>query len=85
MNPMRPEEAPERVPIETVAPPAAADIAYERCASCGHRAFVLVMTAGGPLAFCAHHFEQNASALALVSVVIHDIRDQLVPAIRAPD
>ncbi len=67
----------------TAAPPAAPDMSHERCDICGYRAYVMVMTADGPLAFCAHHFQSNAVALAGVSMVIRDVRNQLAPSIRA--
>ena len=83
MSLMRAATATELAPTitETMAP----DMAHERCDLCGHRAYVMVMTAGGPLTFCAHHFQEGAIALAGVSAVIHDIRDQLVPTNRAKD
>lgn len=85
MSPMRAETATETTPIVTAAMPAAQDMAFERCETCGHRAYVMVMTAGGALAFCAHHYERNAIALAGISSVIHDIREQLVRVNRAKD
>jgi len=85
MSLMRAETATDPASTATGELPAARDMAYERCESCGHRAYVMVMTADGPLAFCAHHYQENALALAGVGVVIHDIRDQLTPTNRPTD
>ena len=70
------------IPV-TVAQAAALDMERERCETCGHRAYVMVITIMGPLAFCAHHFTANACALERVSAIIHDNRDRLVPTNRA--
>ena len=85
MSPMRAETATDQASTVNGVLPPARDMAYERCESCGHRAYVMVMTADGPLAFCAHHFQENALALAGVGAVIHDIRDQLVSTNRTKD
>ncbi len=85
MNPMHAETATELAPTATLPLPAARDMAHERCDACGHRAYVMVMTAGGPLAFCSHDFQENEIALAGVGAILHDIRDQLVPTNRAKD
>jgi len=85
MSPMSTETASDLASTVSVAMPSALDMAHERCESCGHRAYVMVMTADGPLSFCAHHFQENAIALEAVGAVISDIRDQLTPTNRAKD
>jgi len=85
MSLMRAETATELAPTVAVALPAAQDMARERCDTCEHRAYVMVVTAQGPLSFCAHHFQENAIELAGVSAIIHDIRNELVPTNRFGD
>ena len=82
MSPTHTEAVTALASTARVAAPTAEHMAHERCDTCGHRAYVMVMTAGGPLAFCAHHFQEDAVALTAIGAVIHDLRDQLAPTNR---
>jgi len=62
----------EASPSEAPAPTGPMN-AMHRCDSCGARAWVRVLLRSRhDLLFCAHHYRQNAPALALVAVVIQD-------------
>lgn len=80
MSPMPADAVVDVVPTTEPAPDA---IAHERCDRCGSRAYVVTMhTDGLPLAWCGHHYRAHQDALtgAAGVLVVHDIRDQLVPA-----
>ena len=82
MSPMPAETVTELDPTPTLVLPAAETMAHERCDQCGHRAYVMTMTADGALAWCAHHYAEHAIVLASRAAVIHDIRAELTPTNR---
>ncbi|QTE30932.1 DUF7455 domain-containing protein [Pengzhenrongella sicca] len=85
MSSQHAETATAAAPTETRALPSVRDMAHERCDACGHRAYVLVMTSAGPLAFCAHHFQRADDAGGGIGPVILDVRHQLTPTNRGKD
>lgn len=79
---MEARTATELAPVVQVDLPSAATMHFEKCDQCRHRAYVMVMTKDGPLAFCSHHFDQHAAILGVTAAVIHDIRSELAPTNR---
>ncbi|WP_058235656.1 DUF7455 domain-containing protein [Devriesea agamarum] len=54
--------------------------AHDRCDRCGAQAYVKVtLTAGGDLAFCAHHARAHADALRPLASAVIDETDRLQP------
>lgn len=83
MSPMPADAVVDVAPTTVPAPDA---IAHERCDRCGARAYVVTMHDGGfTLAWCGHHYRAHQDSLAGAAgvLVVHDIRDQLVPAQKA--
>jgi hypothetical protein len=58
----------------------------DRCDRCGAQAYVrVVLTAGGELLFCSHHFAEHAHTLRPKASHIQDETHRLSPAASAPE
>ena len=53
--------------------------ALDRCDACGGRAYVRVLlTSGGELLFCGHHFRKHEPSLVAVVDFVQDEREKLL-------
>ncbi len=52
--------------------------AADRCDRCGAQAYVrVVLSGGGELLFCRHHYSEHESSLAKVAVAVDDEREAI--------
>jgi len=59
--------------------------AMDRCDRCGAQAYVrVVLTAGGELLFCAHHFREHEHRLRASATAVHDETARLAETPAAP-
>lgn len=59
--------------------------ASDRCDRCGAQAYVrVVLSGGGELLFCRHHYSEHEGRLASLASAIDDERDSLEPKVTSP-
>lgn len=72
--------------MSTALAPSASLTAADRCDRCGAQAYVrVVLTAGGDLLFCAHHYAEHADRLRPQAAQILDETHRLTEVVTAPE
>lgn len=60
--------------------------ASDRCDRCGAQAYVrVVLSGGGELLFCRHHYSEHEDRLARIAVAVDDQRESLAAKASTPE